>query len=273
VTHLPFALHPFEMMFGVAVVASAVRGSTVATARLVGGVLWLAVTLWPVGDIAASHSLSVATGQRLVIMLACVPLILRTVPVSTLVRITRPRYVDVVASWLARPLPALGVVTVGGTLTLSSPLVNAAATNEWWRIVVLVITIVCGVVLWLPVLGLIPGARHLSPAAQAGYLFAASLVVTVMSFVWIFSLHPLYPALTLQPEIVHLSALADQQLAGFVAKLGAFLPLWTVAFIIFFRSDSDDAAVEQSPLRWADVERLLLRTERREQRQRRRPAD
>ena len=272
-TYLPFALHPFEMILGAAALVSAVRGSTGTRMRLVGGVVWLAVTMWPVGDIAASHSLMVATGQRLVIMLVCVPLVLRTVPVSLLVRLTRPRYVDVIASWLARPLPALSIVTVGGTLTLSSPLVNAAATDEWWRCVVLVVTIFCGVVLWLPVLGLIPGARHLSPAAQAGYLFAASLVVTVMSFVWIFSLHPLYPALTRQPEIVHLSALADQQLAGFVAKLGAFLPLWTVAFIIFFRSDSDDSSVEQSPLRWADVERLLLRTERREQRQRRRPTD
>ena len=271
-TYVPFALHLVEFATGLIVIF---LGRRVIDRRMrwqlraaVGG--WWLVTLWPVGDIAASHSLSVAVAQRLVIMLAVVPLIMRAISVATMVRLTRPVLVDVLASWLSRPLPALGVVTVGGTLTLSAPLVNAGATNEAARWVVLLATVLCGVVLWLPVLGSVPGARHLSPAARSGYLFAASLLVTVMSFVWIFSLHPLYSSLTYQQEVVHLSALADQQIAGFVAKLGAFVPLWTVAFIIFFRADADGVPVEESPLHWADVERHLLRSERRERRLQRR---
>ena len=271
-TYVPFALHPVELAAGLIVVllsgGHVTRG--VRMTRLAAVLSWWAVTLWPIGDIAATHSLSVATAQRLVIMLGVVPLLLRTVSVSTMVRVTRPTAVDAVASWTSRPLPALVVVTVGGTLTLSAPLVNAGATNDIARCVVLVATLFCGVVLWLPVLGCVPGARHLSPAARSGYLFAASLLVTVMSFVWIFSLHPLYPALTHQHDVVSLSALADQQVAGFIAKLGAFLPLWTVAFIIFFRADAEGVPVEESPLHWADVERHLLRNERRERRHTRR---
>lgn len=269
-TYVPFALHPVELAAGLVVVLLSSRRLTFQHRwRVIGATIsWWVVTLWPVGDIAAAHSLSVATVQRLVIMLGVVPLLLRTVSVTTMVRVTRPAIVDVVASWLSRPLPALVFVTVGGTLTLSAPLVNAGATSEVARCIVLAATLLCGVVLWLPVLGCIPGARHLSPAARAGYLFAASLLVTVMSFVWIFSLHSLYPALTYQNEIVHLSALADQQIAGFVAKLGAFVPLWTVAFIIFFRADAEGVPVEESPLHWADVERHLLRHERRDARRR-----
>lgn len=232
--------------------------------------VWWAVTCGPIGDIAATHSLTVATGQRLVVMLFVVPLLLRRVSVDVMVRLTRPRLVDATASRLSRPFPALGFVTIGGTLTLSTPLVNAAATDEVLRSVVLLATVVCGVVLWLPVFGCIPGARHLSPAARSGYLFAASLLVTVMSFVWIFSLHPLYSALSEQQRFVHLSPLADQQVAGMVAKLGAFIPLWTVAFVTFFRADADGVPVEESPLYWADVERHLLREERRERRRSRR---
>lgn len=271
-TYDPFALHLVELVAGLVVLILGQRvnaGQRRWQIRVAVGSWWL-VTLWPIGDIAATHSLSVATAQRLVIMLAVVPLILRTIPVATMVRITRPALADIVASWLSRPLPALGVVTVGGTLTLSSPLVNAGATSEAARWIVLLATLLCGVILWLPVLGCIPGARHLSPAARSGYLFAASLLVTVMSFVWIFSLHPLYSGLTQQHAVVHLSALADQQIAGFVAKLGAFVPLWTVAFIIFFRADAEGVPVEESPLHWADVERHLLRSERRERRQARR---
>ena len=266
--YVPFALHPVELAAGLTVVLLSGRHATrgVRMTRLAAVLSWWAVTLWPIGDIAATHSLSVATAQRLVIMIGVVPLLLRTVSVSTMVRFTRPTAVDAVASWLSRPLPALVVVTVGGTLTLSAPLVNAGATSDIARCVVLIATLICGVVLWLPVLGCVPGARHLSPAARSGYLFAASLLVTVMSFVWIFSLHPLYPALTHQHDVVSLSALADQQVAGFIAKLGAFLPLWTVAFIIFFRADAEGVPVEESPLHWADVERHLLRSERRERR-------
>ena len=273
-TYVPFALHPVELVAGLTVLLLSGRHVTrgVRTTRLVAVLSWWVVTLWPIGDIAATHSLSVATAQRLVIMLGVVPLLLRTVAVSTMVRFTRSIAVDAVASWLSRPLPALVVVTVGGTLTLSAPLVNAGATSDIARCVVLIATLFCGVVLWLPVLGCVPGARHLSPAARSGYLFAASLLVTVMSFVWIFSLHPLYPALTHQHDVVSLSALADQQVAGFIAKLGAFLPLWTVAFIIFFRADAEGVPVEESPLHWADVERHLLRNERRERRLARRNA-
>ena len=272
-SHVPFALHPVELVAGLVVLLSARHLTRSHRWRVIVATIgWWVVTLWPVGDIAATHSLSVATAQRLIIMLGVVPLVLRTVSVATMERVTRPPIADAVASWLSRPLPALVVVTVGGTVTLSAPLVNAGATSDVARCIVLAATLLCGVVLWLPVLGCIPGARHLSPAARSGYLFAASLLVTVMSFVWIFSLHPLYPALTYQNEIVHLSALADQQIAGFIAKLGAFVPLWTVAFIIFFRADAEGLPVEESPLHWADVERHLLRQERRDRRHARRRA-
>lgn len=271
-TYVPFALHLAELLAGLAVLLLShriVNRRSQWQLRIAVASWWL-VTLWPIGDIAASHSLSVATAQRLVIMLVVVPLIMRCVPVAAMERLTRPVALDAMASWLSRPFPALGVVTVGGTLTLSVPLVNAGASNEPARWVVLGATVLCGVILWLPVLGSVPGARHLSPAARSGYLFASSLLVTVMSFVWIFSLHPLYSGLTHQHAVIHLSALADQQIAGFVAKLGAFVPLWTVAFIIFFRADAEGVPVEESPLHWADVERHLLRSERRDARQARR---
>ena len=77
------------------------------------------------------------------------------------------------------------------------------------------------------------GTKRLSPTARAGYVFVAALVVTSLSVVWIFARHPLYSALHHQHALLHVSALLDQQIAGFVAKLGAYLPMWAVAFTIF----------------------------------------
>ena len=67
--------------------------------------------------------------------------------------------------------------------------------------------------------------------------------------------------------VAGLSPLADQEVAGFLAKLGTIAVLWTVAFVAVNRAErtepSDD---DPEPLTWVDVERHLLRAERRERR-------
>ena len=69
-----------------------------------------------------------------------------------------------------------------------------------------------------------------------------------------------------------MTPLFDQQLAGFVAKIGSYVPMWAVAFTIFSRADEAGVAVEESPLHWADVERQLLRVDRQRARAARRAA-
>ena len=220
--------------------------------------------------VAASVSLSVATVQRLVIVLAVAPLLLIATPTQVFVQLTRPRLIDAVTRWLAHPGVAIVVVTVFGTLTLISPVVDWGAHSTFGRDVTLGVVMIVGLILWLPALGLLPGATRLSPVARAGYVFVSSIVVTSLSIVWIFARHPLYPALHHQRAILHMSALFDQQLAGFVAKLCCYAPMWAVAFIIFSRADEDGTPSEETPLHWADVERQLLRVDRQRERAARR---
>jgi cytochrome c oxidase assembly factor CtaG len=220
------------------------------------------VTLWPVGDLAASVSLSVATAQRLVIMLGVAPLLLASTSTSRLVALTRPAAVDAVTRRLAHPGASMLVVTVVGTLTLTTPVVDEGAHSSFARALTVIGVLACGLLLWTPALGVMPGAKRLSPIGRAAFIFIASLVVTSLSFVWIFAHHSLYPALHGQRALLHMSPLLDQQLAGFVAKLGSYLPMWSVAFTIFARADASEGGVEESPLHWADVERQLLRVDR-----------
>ena len=226
----------------------------------------LAVVVWPIGDIAASVSLTVATVQRLIIMLLVAPLLLRSIPIQIFSRLTRPKAVDFLATKVAHPGVALLLVTVLGTLTLSTPLVDCGAGSTLGRNAVLLITLISGFLLWAPSLAIVPGARRLSPAGRAGFIFVSSLVVTSLSFVWIFSLHSLYPGLHNQHELLNMTPLFDQQLAGFVAKLGCYLPMWIVAFRIFFHAEDEGVPVEESPLQWADVERKMLRIDRQRER-------
>lgn len=235
--------------------------------------LLVAVLVWPVGDLAASVSLTVATSQRLVVMLVVAPTLLRATPTSVFDRLTRPAPVDGFVRIVSQPGVALVVVTVVGTATLITPVVDWGARSSLGRDVIVATVLAAGVLLWLPAIHVVPGTRVLSQVGRAGYIFASSIVVTSLSIVWIFARHPLYPALHYQHQLVHMSPLLDQQVAGFVAKLGAFATMWSIAFAIFARSDREPGLAEEAPLYWADVERELLRLDRQRARElRRRPS-
>ena len=262
---LPFHWHLVEVV--VLLLAALLHRVVVTNARqrrlaLVGLAALLVVTIWPVGDLAASVSLSIATLQRLVIMLFVAPMLLLATPIPVIARLTRRAPVDWVTRHLAHPGLAMIVVTVMGTLTLSVPIVDWGARSSIGRDLIVLSSIATGVLLWLPALGLLPGAKRLSAAARAGYIFASALVVTSLSFVWIFAQHPLYPALEHQYALLHVTPIFDQQLAGFVAKLGCYLPMWIVAFTVFFHAEDQGVPVEDTPLHWADVERELERVDR-----------
>lgn len=259
---LPFHWHVVELL--VIIAAAASHWFFVAPARQRRWALYalfalVVVTMWPIGDLAASVSLTVATVQRLVIMLFVAPVLLLSTPTSVFSRITRPAPVDAVMRRLAHPGMALVTVTVLGTLSLTPAVIDWGTRGELNRDLVLLGVLLIGFLLWIPGLALMPGTRRLSALGRAGYIFASALVVTSLSFVWIFSLHPLYPSLHHQYALLHMSPLFDQQLAGFVAKIGCYAPMWTVAFIIFAHAEDHGIPVEETPLHWADVERELLR--------------
>ena len=108
-----------------------------------------------------------------------------------------------------------------------------------------------GFVLWAPVLTELPGAAQLSALGRGGYLIVQSIVPSFLSIVWIFARHALYPTFSHPGKVVGLSPLLDQQLAGFVAKLGTIAVLWTVAFVIMTRGETAETAGGDEPLLWS----------------------
>ena len=228
------------------------------------GLLALVVALsWPLDELATSVSLLAVIAQRQLLILVAAPLLLLGTPPSVAARLTRPAPIDWLASRLSRPVPALVTTTVVLALTALPPSVDAAATSPALRALLLVGTFGAGLVLWLPVIDRVPGVPRLRPLAKGGYLVAQAVAPTFLSFVWIFALHPLYHALHGQQRLLDLSPLADQQLSGYLAKLGTFGVLLSVAYVIFARADEADEE-SSTPLHWSDVERALERAERRE---------
>jgi cytochrome c oxidase assembly factor CtaG len=248
--------------YGVVTSRPAYRATTAERVRFAGAlvVLWLACA-WPLGDLAAHVSITATVLQRLLVILAAAPLLVTSLPVTLVAWCTRPPAIDRVSRALGHPAVAIVVVTALGTATLVPTVVTWGASSSASGAAVVAATLLVGVVLWLPVLGRAPATRRLSYVAKGAYCMAASLVVTSLSFVWIFSRHVLYPSFSHQHAILAMSPIVDQQLAGYVAKFGAYLPLWIVAFVLFARSGEDDREGSDT-LRWVDVQRELERVDR-----------
>jgi putative membrane protein len=220
-------------------------------------------TIWPIADLAQTVSLLAIVLQREILVLAAAPLLLMGLPTMVAARLTRPAPIDWVASRLAKPVPALVTTSILLGVTALPFAVDAANSDGLLRGFIVLVTLFAGLVLWLPVIERIPDMHRLSPIAKGGYLVAQSLAPTFLSFAWIFALRPLYGSLHGQRTSLGLSPLADQQLSGYLSKLGTFGVLWIVAFILFVQAP-DEAPSESGPLHWVDVERALERAERKE---------
>jgi cytochrome c oxidase assembly factor CtaG len=235
---------------------------------LAAGLVTLAVALtWPVADLAAHWSLTALLVQRLLLILAAAPLLLLAMPAPLIAAFTRPAPVDRALEVLTRPVVAVVVFTVIAVGTLLIPVVAAQTSSGIVRAVVDAVLLFGGVVLWGPVLRHIPGASRPTAVGLAAYLFVQSVVPGFPSVIYVFAHHPLYPAFAHAHVAIGLSAVADQQVAGVVAKVATLPVLWTVAYVALTRAAREDAiGSDTAVLTWAEVERQLQRAERRQKR-------
>jgi cytochrome c oxidase assembly factor CtaG len=266
----PWAFDPHPITLGSAVAAGALylvavhrpawRATRRQTLSFLGGLLVIVAGVsWPIGNLAAHWSLLALVIQRLVLTLAAPPLLLVGLPRALVASVTEPAPIDAVARWLLRPPVAV--------VTLTTPAVDAQSSSPLFRAAMDLLLLGAGLVLWAPVINLLPGTRRLPPLGTAAYLIVQSVVPSFLSLVWIFARRPLYPVFDHGRRIAGMSPLLDQQLSGFVAKFLTIATLWTVAFVLLNRRDRSATDTEEGDgLTWADVSRELKRAERQERR-------
>jgi cytochrome c oxidase assembly factor CtaG len=218
---------------------------------------------WPLGDLAAHWSLTALVTQRLILVLAVAPMLLLGLPYDLLQWLTRPPAVDAVLTRLERPPLAIVTVTVVLVGSMSPALVRLQSTSAVARGLLAALMVVAGLVLWVPVLGRIPGILRLKPVVRFGYLVVQAVVPAFLSFIYIFAVRPLYPAFARSHAAIGLKPLNDQQMAGFVSKLTMLLVLLSVGGVVLAHASTTDDELGNDPLVWADVERQFERADRR----------
>jgi cytochrome c oxidase assembly factor CtaG len=156
---------------------------------------------------------------------------------------------------------AIVTVTVILVGSMAPPLVRTQASSPSIRDLLFVATLIAGLVLWLPVLGRVPGIPRLRPIVRFGYLAAQGVVPAFLSFALILAPHPLYGTFAGSRMAIGLRPLNDQQIAGFVSKLAMLIVLLTVGTVFLLRTDEELST--DDPLVWADVQRQFERADRR----------
>jgi cytochrome c oxidase assembly factor CtaG len=230
-----------------------------------GACAGLAVALtWPVADLAAHWSLTALVTQRVILLLVVAPLLLLGVPYDDIQWVTRPPAVDAVLTRLRRPPLAIITVTVLVVGSMAPVLVRAQSSSALARAAEDAVIVFAGLVLWIPVLGRVPGIVRPKPVVRFGYLVAQAVAPAFLSFIYIFSVHPLYPTFARSKAAIGLRPLNDQQVAGFVSKLSMLFVLLIVGAVVLARAPmSEEELGADEPLVWADVERQFERADRR----------
>jgi putative membrane protein len=242
----------------------ATRGNLVCFG-LAAGTLWVFAE-YPIHDLAEHYLFSVHMLQHLVFTTVSAPLLLLSLPPWLMRRLlVTPRRVCRIVRQVTRPVVALVIFNGFLVLTHWPTVTNETTHNELFHFGVHVVMFSTALVLWMPMINRLPELPRLSYPARMVYLFLQSFVPTVPASFLTFSSGIVYHAYIGRPELLGISAITDQQVAGVLMKLGGGAILWGLMTYTFFKWFSAEQArdrAERLPgdLTWDDVARELERT-------------
>lgn len=232
-----------------------------------GAIVSLAIAAdWPMHDIAEQYLYSVHMLQHLLITFFIPILFLQATP-EWLARLILGGG-DQERTWvgkLAKPVVAGIIFNALAALTHWNGIVQLSFDSGPFHYAIHLLMFSSALLMWLPVLGPLPELR-LSPPAQMVYLFLMSIIPTVPAGWLTFADGVVYPAYDGSIRVFGLSAVNDQQMAGFIMKvLGGFF-LWSLIGIRFFLWASKERASEFEkrivrPLTYDEVTEEFERTE------------
>lgn len=196
--------------------------------------LWIASD-WPVGALGGGYLSSVHMLQFMMYTLAAAPLLMLATPEWMAEGILARLRLRRVWEFVSKPLVA-AIATNGILLATHSPFaVDLLRASQMGSFVLDMIWLVAGFIMWAPIVNPIRDLRPTMAGTKILYLFCAAALVPMIPGGFIaFAPSPLYSTYELAPR-AGLSAIADQQLAGVLMKVGNIPIIWTVMAVIWFR--------------------------------------
>ena len=211
-----------------------------------GVLLLVAVTSWPVHDIAEQRLFIFHMIEHTALALAVPPLLLAGTPWWLMRAFVAP--ILPVVKFVTRPLIALVLFNVWLAFLHVPWVVELMITNEPFHVVAHAILFVTAIIMWWPVMDPIPDTQRLRPFGKMGYLFLQSLVPTIPASFMTLGSTPLYGIYETFPRLWGIDAMTDQIVAGLIMKIGGGLILWLAIGWIFFSWYAEEQKYETGPM-------------------------
>ncbi len=229
---------------------------------LLGMLSLFAANFWPVADLAQHDLLLARMIQQLLITLSAAPLLLMALPKASVVTLTKPKFLDYLLRHLTRPVPSILIFTACSILAMAPIVVTFEMSSVIALQLVHLSLLLAALLVWIPILRMLPGIRQLSTGGRLAYLFVLSLLPNFPAIVLIFAERSLYPSYN--HSTLGISAVADQQLTGAIAKVLSLAVFWGVAISVLLRADKDEEmGLDPDPITWDDIQRELDRNAKR----------
>lgn len=188
---------------------------------------------WPIHDVAEGSLYFVHMVQHMIFTFAAAPMMLAGTPDWLFRRIVKPKPLNLLARYSARPVIALIVFNTVLVFSHWPAVVNAVVGHELLHFAAHTLLFAASLVLWMPMLSPAIEIPRASLPGQMMYLFLQSLVPTIPASFLTFGSKPLYAAYIGLPKLWGISALTDQMSAGLIMKiLGGFV-LWGWLLYLF----------------------------------------
>lgn len=273
-TPFRFHVHPLSwvLLVGLAVGYGALTSRPGFRLRRPGRLRWafaagwaalLVASTWPLADLAERWSFAALMGQRVLVMLVAPPLLLLALPPAALEVATRPVAVERALRFLTRFGVATVLFTGAVIASMLPPVVAVGASGRLAHGAIDLGLFLAAAVMWLTGLRLLPGITRLSTAARMGFLLVQSLLPNFPALILIFARHSFYPVFATHVRALGISPVADQEIAGAIAKILGLSILWAAAGAVWSGGRRrEEAGLDPDPLTWDEVERELRHLER-----------
>ncbi len=212
---------------------------------LSGSALLLVTLNGPLHDLSDSYLFSAHMVQHLILTLLIPPLWLMGCPDWLLRPLLRPGWLRATARFLTHPVVAFlvyNVVFIGWHVPTFYEL---ALEHHGWHIVEHLMFIATAVILWWPAVDPLRELSRMGPPLRLVYLFAVGVPMSVVAALITLSDSVLYPWYAVQPRVLGLSPLDDQQLGGLIMWVPGGLSWWVAISIIYFRWAAREEKIEE----------------------------
>jgi putative membrane protein len=201
----------------------------------------------PLHELGDYYLLSAHMVQHLLVTMIMPPLLLKGIPAWLIEPLLRVRGVLLLARFLTSPFVAFGLFNIVFTMWHSPPFYQAALGRPEVHGLEHALFMGTAILTWWPVFSPTTLLPRLSEPLQMFYLFAQSVIPTVLGALITFADFVIYPFYGAAHRVSSLTPMDDQQIAGLIMWMGGAAIVLFVLTIRFFQWMERDAEEPWEP--------------------------